>query len=153
MGRTGYTGIRFADNPHRDAAEQDVQDFLQRFASALTSGDIETVVELWQPPAFVLGDPDVHAVSSNEEIRQFFGQAKQHYNAQGITDARPEITNLHWPNERIAIVEVRWPWLDANGREVGDETSTYTLRRNERGELKLRVAVMHGASQPRGTRH
>jgi hypothetical protein len=32
---------------HRDAAEQDVQDFLDRFAKALTGGDIETVVELW----------------------------------------------------------------------------------------------------------
>jgi hypothetical protein len=101
----------------------------------------------------MLGDPDVHAVSSNEEIRQSFAQAKHHYNAQGITDTRPQIPNLHWPNDRVAIVEVRWPWLDANGREVGEETSTYTLRRNERGDLKRRVAVMRGAFQPRGTRH
>lgn len=45
------------------------------------------------------------------------------------------------------MVEVRWPYLDADGEERGEETSTYTLRRNDRGELRLRVAVMHGASE------
>jgi len=133
--------------------QQDVQDFLDRLAKAVTGGDIETVVELWQPPAFVLADPEVHAVSSNEEIRQFFGQARERYNEQGIVDTRPEITNLHWPSERIAIVEVRWRYLDAGGREAGEEISTYTLRRNERGELKLRVAVAHGAPPARSTHH
>ena len=36
--------------------------------------------------------------------------------------------------------------LDARGEEVGEETSTYTLKRNEAGDLKLCAAVMHGAA-------
>jgi len=146
MARTSYTGIRFADNPRSDAAQQDVQDFLDRMAKAITSGDIPAIVSLWQVPALVLDDADVKAVNSNREIERFFAGARQQYNARGIMDTRAEIMNLHWPNERIAIVEVRWPYLDAQGREVGEETSTYTLRRDDEGELRLRVAVMHGAS-------
>jgi len=107
---------------------------------------VATVVSLWQVPAFVLGDADDRAVGSNQEIEQFFGGAKQRYNEQGIMSTRAEIGTLQWLTERIAIVQVRWPYLDAQGHEVGEETSTYTLRRDEEGELRLRVTVMHGAA-------
>jgi hypothetical protein len=98
----------------------------------------------------VLGDADMKAVGSKAEIEQFFAGAKQQYNAQGITGTRAEITELHWPTERIAIVQVRWPYLDAQGRELGEENSTYTLRRDEDGELRLHVTVMHGAAKQVG---
>jgi hypothetical protein len=44
-------------------------------------------------------------------------------------------------------VEVRWPYLDEQGKEVGEETSTYALRRDETGILKLQTAIMHGAAE------
>jgi hypothetical protein len=59
---------------------------------------------------------------------------------------RAEIVELDWLTHRIAIVQVRWPQLNARGKEVGEETSTYTLRRDESGGLRLQVAIMHGAS-------
>jgi hypothetical protein len=43
-------------------------------------------------------------------------------------------------------VTVRWPYLDGNGDEKGAESSTYTLCRDEDGELKIRVIVMRGVS-------
>lgn len=154
MAHTPYSGIRFADPVGSGASshvdEASVQAFLDRMARALVDGDTETVVQLWQPPAFVLGDPEVHGVSANEELRRFFAGAREHYRDHGVVDTRAEIVDLRWPNARVAMVEVRWPWLDAAGREIGSETSTYLLRRDENGELKLRVAVMHGAAQPPG---
>ena len=133
-----------------DASRQEVQQFFDRFAQALTSGDVPTVVSLWQVPAYVMSDAEIHPVGSPAEIEQFFGGAKQRYNAQGIVSTRAEIAQLQWPTERIAMVEVRWPYLDAHGREVGEESSSYTLRRNDEGELRLCVTVMHGtAEQPK----
>jgi ketosteroid isomerase-like protein len=122
-----------------------VQEFFDRFAHALTSGDTPTVASMWETPAFVLGDQDAQVVTAREEIEQFFSGAKEYYNAQGIADTRPEIFKLEWVTDRIVIVEVRWPYLDAQGKEAGEESSTYTLRRDDSGELKLRVVVMHGA--------
>ncbi len=123
-----------------------MQQFLDRMGRAVTTGDGRTVATMWDTPALVLGDERVMAVSAAQEIEQFFGGAKEQYNAKGITDTRAEIVSLDWPTKRIAVVQVRWPYLDAKGSVRGEETSTYTLRRDESGDLKLRVALMHGAA-------
>lgn len=128
---------------HQDAG---VQDLLDRFARAVTAGDGDEIASLWAVPAFVIGDDMVRAVNSLEEVKEFFSGAKEQYNARGITDTRPDVFGLEWVTDRIAVVDVRWPYLDERGKEVGEEASTYTLRRDDAGDLKLHVALMRGAS-------
>jgi ketosteroid isomerase-like protein len=123
----------------------EIQDLLDRMGRAVTAGDGKAVTQIWETPAFVVSDDNVMVVSSLDEVAQFFGGAREQYNDLGITDTRAEIVTLNWPTENIAIVQVRWPYLDAHGKERGEETSTYTLRRGDDGALKLRIAVMHGA--------
>jgi len=123
--------------------DPEIKEFLDRFGRAVTSGDTRTIATMWGTPALVLSDSDTHAVASPEQVEQFFAGAKDQYNARGITDTRPDIVRFEWLTERIAIVDVRWPYLDAQGREHGDETSTYTLRRDGDG-LKLYAVVMRG---------
>jgi hypothetical protein len=125
-----------------------VQDFLDRFARALTSGDTRTIVSMWELPAFVLGDDMSLVVSSPEQVEQFFAGARDQYNSRGITDTRAEILRCDWATERLVLVDVRWPYIDARGHEVGEESSSYALRRGDDGELRMRVALMRGASAP-----
>jgi hypothetical protein len=125
-----------------------VRDFLDAFARALTAGDGRAVAELWETPAFVLADQMVRVVNSPQEVEEFFAGAKEQYNAKGINEARAEILELDWLTDRIVQVEARWPYLDAYGQELGHETSTYTLLRDQAGNLRLRIAVMHGAVTP-----
>lgn len=127
----------------------EVQAFLARIARALTAGDGRTVAGMWAVPALVLGDDDVRAVGTLPEVEQFFGGAKEQYNAQGIMDTRADILELKWLTPRMALVEVRWPYLDGQGNEVGEELSTYGLRRDETGALKVQVALMQGVSSER----
>ncbi len=122
-----------------------MRDFLDEFARALTAGDGRAVANLWETPAFVLGDEMVRVVQSPQEVEAFFAGAKEQYNARGVTEARAEILELDWLTDRIVQVEVRWPYQDAYGEELGYETSTYTLLRDDAGRLRLRIAVMHGA--------
>jgi hypothetical protein len=98
----------------------------------------------WATPALVLGDDMALTVTSTAEVQEVFGGAKAQYNARGITDTRPDILRLDWITHRLAIVEVRWPYLTADGDEVGEETSTYVIRREPDGRLAIRAAVMHG---------
>jgi hypothetical protein len=121
-----------------------VQDLLDRFARALTSGDGRGAASLWETPAFVLGDEIVMPVASPEEVERFFGGAREQYNSRGITDTRGEIQRLDWVSDRIAIVDVRWPYLGATGKEVGAESSTYVLRKDDTGALRIRAVVMRG---------
>ena len=132
-------------SPPAQAHNADLQAYFDRLARALTAGDGRAISTMWEVPALVIGDQEVHAVGTQKEVEQFFAGAKDQYNQRGITDTRAEISKIEWLTERIALVTVRWPYLDRAGEERGEETSTYTLRRNDAGELKLRVAAMHGA--------
>jgi len=129
-----------------DDDEADVQEFLDRMARALTSGDGRTVASMWETPALMVGDDVLEAPRSAAELETIFSGAKARYNEMGVVDTHPQIVRLTFATPRIAIAQVRWPYLDARGQEVGEETSTYTLRRNEAGELRLVAAVMHGAA-------
>lgn len=133
--------------PDIAAGQAEVQALLNRMARAVTQGDGKTVASMWEVPAFVLGDSEARAVGTLDEIKQFFGGAKEQYNAKGIVDTRAEIRELKWLTQRIALVEVRWPYFDEHANEVGEESSTYALRRNEAGTLKLQAAIMHGANE------
>jgi ketosteroid isomerase-like protein len=126
---------------------EEVQQLLDRMARAVTAGDGRTVATMWETPALVVGDDEVMAVASPQEVEKFFGGAREQYNARGIIDTRAEIVRHEQITDLIDLVEVRWPYLDAKGEERGEETSTYILRRDDAGDLKLRVAVMHGASE------
>ena len=133
--------------PTTNGSEAEVRDLLTRMARAMVTGDGQAAAKLWEVPAIVIGDEGVMPVSALSEVEHFFGGAKEQYNARGITETRPEIVQLEWATPRIALVEVRWPHLDADGRQRGSETSTYALRRDLTGALKLRAAIMHGASE------
>jgi len=39
---------------------------------------------------------------------------------------------------------MRWPYLDTSGNTLGAESSSYTLKRSEDGEFRLRVVLMRG---------
>lgn len=121
-----------------------VQAFLDQLARAVTSGDTVRVGTMWCMPAFVIGDEMTKVVANREEIERFFGGAKSEYERQGITDTRAEIEGVQWLSDRIAIVSVRWPWMDASRNEVGSESSTFVLRKNEAGELNVCVSIAHG---------
>lgn len=122
----------------------EVQEFLNQIARAITAGDGQAVAKLWELPGFVFGVEMAKVIDDRGELAEFFGGAKEQYNAQGITDTRPDIVDEEWIGDSMVIVKVRWPYLDANGREVGAEASDYTLWRDDRGRLKIRSILMRG---------
>lgn len=139
--RMGKRAVAMAEKDSR------IQNLLDQLAKALTAGDGRTAATFWRTPAFVIGDEHERVVASQQEVEQFFSGSKEQYNQRGITDTRADIQRLDWITDRIALVEVRWPYLDAKGNEVGEETSTYLFKRDDSGELKLRLAIMHGAAE------
>jgi hypothetical protein len=132
-------GARTARERHGE-----VQDLLDRYTKAITAGDGEAAAAMWALPAYVIG-PDLEmAIDRPQTIAQFFGGAKEAYNAKGIESTRPEILDEEWIGDRLVVVRVRWPYLDATGREVGAERSDYTLRREPGGRLAIRCVLMRG---------
>ena len=146
MGTQRKTGRGGGGSVALERNESEIQEILDRLAEAVTEGNGKAVAKMWAVPALVLRDTMARPVSTLLEVEQFFGGAKEQYNARGISDTRAEIVDLRWPTPRIAIAEVRWPWLDAAGVEKGDEVSSYVFRRDEAGKLRIQAVIMHGAS-------
>ena len=141
-----------SDADARGAAGPDnsaVREVLERLAGAVTAGDARAAARLWGTPALVLGDGMAWSVATRGEVEDFFAGAKQQYNARGIVDTRPDILRLEWLTDRIAVVEVRWPYIDVSGDEIGAESSTYIVRREDDGEIMIRATIMQGEA----TRH
>ena len=70
-----------------------VQSFLDRFATAMTSGNSKAVAELWEAPAFVIDDRATIAVPDLDAVVRFFAGAKDQYNAKGIIKTKAEIVH------------------------------------------------------------
>ncbi|HEY0713212.1 MAG TPA: hypothetical protein VGF45_11100 [Polyangia bacterium] len=142
------TGHRTRNNATAgQSRDAEVHEYLRDYAKALTAGDGKTIAKMWQVPALLMSDGGVKAVSSREEVEQFFSGAKEQYNARGIQEAIPQVQTIDWATERLVTTRVRWPYINKSGQEIGEESSTYTLRRDDSGELKLCAVVMHGATE------
>jgi hypothetical protein len=142
---TRPSGMRASSSQVMSGSESRVQQLLDRFARALTAGDGEAAAEVWATPAFVIGAGMTRPVATRDEVVAFFSGGKAQYNALGIVDTRAEILRLDWVSPDLVVVDVRWPYLRANGEEAGEERSTYTLLEDADGELKIRCVLMRGA--------
>ena len=147
VGHKGSGQHRIANLAAGPREQASVQHYFDRFAEAMTTGDIKTMTKLWGVPAFVIGAHEARVVQSESEVEQFFEGSKDMYAERGIIDTRAEIEHLDWVNDDLVIATVRWPYLDQNEREVGEEKSSYTLLRGEDGGYKLRVITMRGGTE------
>lgn len=130
--------------PPTAAQAGEVQRLFDRLARAVTSGDGWRVARLWGTPGFVVGGNKLKPVSSADEVATLFASAKDDYTKRGISDTRAEVKHVDWVDDRLITADVRWPHLDGHGHEIGGESSTYAMRRDETGELKIYVAVLRG---------
>jgi len=127
----------------------EIQELLDRLAKALTGGDGKAVSTLWEVPATIVSDEGVMHIDSLDMLEPMFSSAKTHYNERGIAATRGDIQRLTKISDKIILVEIRWPYLDERGREIGAECSDYTLRRDEAGALKIRSVLMRGVERGR----
>ncbi len=124
-----------------------VRAYMEAFAQALTAGDGAAIAKMWAVPALVMmKDGTARAVGSEAEVEKFFSGAKEQYTQRGIEEARPDIQRVEWLTDDVVVAHVRWPYLDRAGREIGEESSVYTLRR-EGDRLKMLAIVMRGEKE------
>ena len=128
--------------------EDAIRTMLQRFARAFTGGDGPGAAACWEVPALVVHDEGNRGVATLDEVAGFFGGAKEQYNKDGIAGTRPDVQSIVWHTPKLASVTVQWPYLDAQGKEIGrSESSVYVVRLRGR-EAKICAVVMLGVHEP-----
>ncbi len=157
-GRTASRGTRGARTGSRKAPRQsEVQAFLERFTLCMTSGDGDGATHCFELPALmVMADPKYgpsQVLEDPQKVSGFFSQAPDQYHEKGIETTFPHIESLDWADDGIGIVRARFPYVDADGNDLGDgESSIYILRRDPNGELAILTAVALGTYSDREAR-
>jgi hypothetical protein len=126
----------------------DVPEFLDLFLDRFAAGDVPGVCELWDLPALVLGDEQVHGLMSQPHLVRLFTDAVPRPSG-GFSRARAaigaeRIESIEWLSERVVMVELPWPGGSAGGFLEGVEATTFALRIDQAQNLKIRALLLRG---------
>jgi hypothetical protein len=159
--RKATTRTSRASRGRRPAAtgrhQASIQRFLDGLADALTSGDGDAAAACFEYPALMVmartgayGGNQV--IADRDTAAGFFGSAPEQYHAKGIHLTFPDIQSLEWLGDDLALVRVRFPYIDADGNDMGDaETSVYVVRKTG-PDLAICTAITLGVDSERGGR-
>jgi catechol 2,3-dioxygenase-like lactoylglutathione lyase family enzyme len=128
-----------------DERRSHVQAFLERYAVALSRGDLKTISASWVLPGLVVSDQGAVAVSGREQIETFMAGAQLQYRSEGIAYTRPELKRLEPLSDGLVACDVDWPLITPDGVVKGKESGRYLLQ-GAGASLAIRCVVMLGAS-------
>jgi ketosteroid isomerase-like protein len=124
-----------------DAMDERLRRFFARYGEALAAGDLKAVSGCYAVPALVLSDAGSVPVAAREEIEAAFDGAAERYRAQGLVDLRPTLVASEVLGERLVSADVRWDYLDEQGRSAQQNGYRYVLRLEHETEPRIQVVI------------
>jgi hypothetical protein len=115
--------------------------FLIRYGEALSAGDLKAISGCYAVPSFVLSDTGSVPIAAREEIEVAFDGAAERYRAQGLVAVRPTLVASESLSERLVSVDVRWDYLDQQGRSAQQNGYRYVLRFEDEASPKIQVVI------------
>ncbi len=121
--------------------DEHLRRFLVRYGEALSAGDLKAVSGCYAVPSLVLSDTGSVPIAAREEIEAAFDGAAERYRAQGLVAVRPTLVASEALSERLFSVDVRWDYLDEQGRSAQQNGYRYVLRLEDEVSLKIQVVI------------
>ena len=121
--------------------DEHLRRFLVRYGEALAMGDLKAISGCYAVPALVLSDEGSVPIAALEEIEAAFDGAAERYRAQGLVGLRPTLVASEVLSERLLWVDVRWEYLDEQGRSAQQNGYRYVLRLQDEASPKIQVVV------------
>ena len=115
--------------------------FLDRYAEALTAGDLPGIAACYVLPALVVGDAATIPVAEAGQVEAAFAGAAEAYRAKGLVGIRHELRALDPLTPALTLADVRWSYLDEAGEARQHTSYRYLLRRSGPGQLGIQVVV------------
>ena len=124
-----------------NTTDEHLRRFLVRYGEALSAGDLGAVSGCYTVPALVLSDEGSVPIASREEIEAAFNGAAERYREQGLVGLRPILVASEAISERLLSVDVRWEYLDEQGRSAQQNGYRYVLRLEDEASPKIQVVI------------
>ena len=121
--------------------DEHLRRFLVRYGEALSAGDLKAISGCYVVPSLVLSDEGSVPIAAREEIEAAFDGAAERYRAQGLVAIRPTLVASESLSERLVSVDVRWDYLDEQGRSAQQNGYRYVLRLEEEASPKIQVVI------------
>jgi hypothetical protein len=121
--------------------DEHLRRFLVRYGEALAVGDLKAISGCYAVPALVLSDAGSVPIAAREEIEAAFDGAAERYSAQGLVGLRPTLLASEALSERLLSVDVRWEYLDEQGRSAQQNVYRYVLRLQDEASPKIQVVI------------
>jgi ketosteroid isomerase-like protein len=121
--------------------DEHLRRFLVRYGEALSSGDLKAISGCYAVPSLVLSDTGSVPIAAREEIEAAFDGAAERYRAQGLVAVRPTLVASEDLSERLVSVDVRWDYLDEQGRSAQQNCYRYVLRLEDEASPKIQVVI------------
>ena len=124
-----------------NTTDEHLRRFLVRYGEALSAEDLGAVSGCYAVPALVLSDEGSVPIATREEIEAAFDGAAERYRAQGLVAVRPTLLASEVLSERLLSVDVRWEYLDEQGRSAQQNGYRYVLRLEDEASPKIQVVI------------
>ena len=121
--------------------DEHLRRFLVRYGEALSAGDLKAISGCYAVPSLVLSDAGSDPIAAREEIEAAFDGAAERYRAQGLVAVRPTLVASEALSERLVSVDVRWDYLDEQGRSAQQNGYRYVLRLEDEASPKIQVVI------------
>jgi hypothetical protein len=121
--------------------DENLRRFLVRYGEALAAGDLKVISGCYALPALVLSDEGSVPISARQEIEVAFDGAAERYREQELVGLRPILGASEAISERLLSVDVRWEYLDEQGRSAQQNGYRYVLRLQDEASPKIQVVI------------
>jgi hypothetical protein len=121
--------------------DEHLRRFLVHYGEALAAGDLKVISGCYAVPALVLSDAGSVPIAAREEIEAAFDGAAERYRAQGLVGLRPILLASEALSETLLLVDVRWEYLDEQGRSAQHNSYRYVLRLQDEESPKIQVVI------------
>ena len=121
--------------------DEHLRRFLVRYGEALAAGDLKAISGCYALPSLVLSDAGSVPIAARQEIEAAFDGAAERYRAQGLVALRPTLVASEALSERLVSVDVRWDYLDEQGRSAQQNGYRYVLRLQDEASPKIQVVI------------
>jgi ketosteroid isomerase-like protein len=128
---------RTTQEPNRGSLEA----FFARYGEALSAGDLKGISSCYAVPAFVLSDAGGRPKATRAEIEADFDGAAECFRDQGLVAARPSVVASESLTEKLLSADVRWDYLDEDGRSAQQDGYRYALRLEEGAGPQICVVI------------
>jgi hypothetical protein len=121
--------------------DEHLRRFLVRYGEALSAGDLKAISGCYAVPALVLSDEGSIPIATRQEIEAAFDGAAERYRAQGLVALQPTVVASEVLSERLVSVDMRWDYLDEQGRSAQQNSYHYVLRLEDEASPKIQVVI------------